>query len=125
METVLVCVAPEADYALYELWHQQFHGAGWEAHVLPVTELDPASLPTVAAVVAQATDWPDDQLAPWLAAIRQAVGPRRRVLALLPRPPASYPAETQALWHHALGYGHKLSEVVAVVNDFLAGRKPN
>src|SRR5687767_1213001 len=124
METVLVCVAPQADYDLYELWHQQFHGAGWEAHVLPVTELGAAPLPPIAAAVAQATDWPDDQLAPWLAAIRHVVGPRRRLLALLPRPPASYPAETQALWHHALGYGHKISEVVAVVNDFLAGREP-
>ena len=121
METVLVCVAPDAGYDLYELWHQQFHGAGWEAHVLPVTEVGMAPLPPVAAVVAQATDWPDDQLHAWLVAIRQAVGPRRRMLALLPRPPASYPVETQALWHHALGYGAKISEVVEVVNGFLAG----
>ncbi len=121
METVLICVAPEASYDLYELWHQQFHGAGWEAHVLPVTEVGAVPLPPVAAVVAQATDWPDEYLHAWLSAIRQAVGPRRRILALLPKPPASYPAATQALWHHALGYGAKISEVVAVVNDFLAG----
>ena len=123
METVLVCVAPEAGYVLYELWHQQFHGAGWEAHVLPVTEVGVTPLPPIAAVVAQATDWPDEQLEAWLALIRRTVGPRRRVLALLPRPPASYPAATQVLWHAALGYGHTISEVVAVVNDFLAGNR--
>lgn len=123
METVLVCVAPEATYDLYELWHQQFHGAGWEAHVLPVTEVSTASLPPVAAVVAQATDWPDAELHACLRLVRQAVGPRRRILALLPRPPATYPAETQALWNHALGYGAKLTEVVAIVNDFLAGNR--
>jgi hypothetical protein len=121
METVLVCVAPEAGYELYELWHQQFHGAGWEAHVLPVTEVGAELLPPVAAAVAQATDWPDEQLPVWLAAIRQAIGPRKRLLALVPRPPASYAAETQALWNHALGYGAKINEVVAVVNDILAG----
>ncbi len=121
METVLVCVAPEAPYDLYELWHQQLHGAGWEAHVLPVTEVGQAPLPTVAAAVAQATDWPEEHLHTWLAALRAALGPRKRLLALLPRPPATYPAETQALWNHALGYGAKISDVVGVVNDFLAG----
>lgn len=123
METVLVCVAPEAGYDLFELWHQQLRGAGWEAHVLPVDEIGAAPLPAVAAAVAQATDWPDEKLHVWLAAVRQAVGPRKRVLALLPRPPETYPAETQALWNHALGYGARLSEVVGVVNDFLAGNR--
>ena len=123
METVLVCVAPEAGYDLYELWHQQFKGAGWEAFVLPADEIGTTRLPPVAAVVAQATGWPDDHLHAWLAAIRQAVGPRKRVLALLPRPPASYPTETQALWHHALGYGARINDVVEVVNEFLAGRR--
>jgi hypothetical protein len=123
METVLVCVAPEAGYDLYELWHQQLHGAGWEAHVLPVTEVGYAVLPPIAAVIAQATDWPEAHLHAWLSAIRQVVGPRKRVLALLPRPPANYPAETQALWNHALGYGAKISDVVEVVNDVLAGRR--
>ena len=123
METVLVCVAPEAGYDLYELWHQQFHGAGWEAYVLPVTDIGTTVLPPLAAVVAQATDWPDEHLHAWLSAIRQAVGPRKRLLALLPRPPASYPAETQSLWHHALGYGTTLHEVVEMVNDFLAGNR--
>ena len=123
METVLICVAPEASYDLYELWHQQFHGAGWEAYVLPVTEVTTTELPPLAAVVAQATDWPEDKLKEWLMAIRQAVGARRRLLALLPQPPASYPAETQALWNHAFGYGAKLTDVVAIVNDFLAGNR--
>lgn len=123
METVLVCVAPDARFDLYELWHQQLHGAGWEAHVLPVTDVMGAGLPPVAAVVAQATDWPEAQLHGFLSAIRQAVGPRKRVLALLPKPPASYPAETQALWNHALGYGAKINEVVEVIDDFLAGRR--
>jgi hypothetical protein len=123
METVLVCVAPEAGYDLYELWHRQLHGAGWEAYVLPVTEIATTALPRVAAVVAQATDWPDEELHAWLSAIRKAVGPRRRLLALLPRPPAGYPAETQSLWNHALGYGAKLTEVVEVVNDFIAGNR--
>ena len=123
METVLVCVAPDASYDLYELWHQQLHGAGWEAYVLPVTELGTTELPAIAAAVAQATDWPEEQLHGWLAAIRQAVGARRRVLALLPRPPASYPAETQALWNYGLGYGATISEIVAVVSDFLAGNR--
>jgi hypothetical protein len=123
LETVLVCVAPEAGYELYELWHQQLHGAGWEAFVLPVTDLAGTALPPVAAAVAQATDWPDADLHEWLSALRQALGPRKRLLALLPRPPGSYPAETQSLWNHALGYGAKLTEVVAVVNDFLAGNR--
>ena len=123
METVLVCVAPEAGYDLYELWHQQFRGAGWEAYVLPVTELATSTLPPLAAVVAQATDWPESRLHEWLAAIRQAVGARRRVLALLPRPPESYPEATRALWNEALGYGAKIGEVVEIVNDFLAGNR--
>jgi hypothetical protein len=123
VETVLVCVAPDASYDLYELWHQQLHGAGWEGYVLPVTDVFGAVLPPVAAVVAQATDWPEAHLHGWLSAIRQAVGPRKRVLALLPKPPASYSAETQALWNHALGYGAKINEVVEVINDFLAGRR--
>jgi hypothetical protein len=123
VETVLVCVAPEAGYDLYELWHQQLRGAGWEAYVLSVDEVGLNPLPPVAAVVAQATDWPDDKLHAWLAAVRRVVGPRKRLLALLPRPPESYPPETRALWHHALGYGARLTEVVGVVNDFLAGNR--
>ncbi len=121
MEIVLVCVAPDADYALYELWHRQFRGRDWEAFVLPVSDVGRAELPRVAAVVAQATDWPPDKLRDWLAEVRRVVGPRKRLLALLPRPPASYPPETQALWTRALGYGATIHETVEIVDDFLAG----
>ena len=116
-----MCVAPDADYALYELWQRQLRGRDWEAFVISVTEVGDVEMPRVAAVVAHASDWPPGQVHAWLADIRRVVGPRKRLLALLPRPPASYPAETQALWTRALGYGAKISEAVAVVDDFIAG----
>ncbi len=122
MDTVLICVSPEADFALYELWHQQFRGREWEGFVLPVTELSRAELPTVAAAVAHATDWPDEHLAEWLGLIRRAIGPRKRLLALLPRPPSSYAPEIQALWTRALGYGAKIGEAVTIVEEMIAGR---
>jgi hypothetical protein len=121
VETVLVCVAPEADYDLYELWARHLRGAGWEPHVVSIADLDAGSLPRLAAAIAHAVHWPDDQLPAWLGAVRRAIGPRRRLLALLPRPPASYPAETQALWTRAFGYGATIAEAVEVVNEFLAG----
>jgi hypothetical protein len=122
METVLVLVAPEAGFDLYELVQRQFRGRGWEAMVLPVTDVATADLPPIAAVVAHATDWPEKNLHEWLAAVRERVGKRKRLLVLLPRPPASFPPETQMLWSGALGYGAKISEAVAIVDDYVAGR---
>lgn len=121
MEIVLVAVAPEAGYAEYELLRRHLRGPGWEAEVLPVDEAIEQP-PAAAAVVAVATDWPAEQVGPWLAALRQAVGPRKRLLALMPQPPESYPPETQALWTRALGYGTRLREAAEIVGDFVAGR---
>jgi len=121
-ETVLICVAPEAGADLYQFFERQFKGRGWEAHVIPVTDVGTVEPDEIAAVIAHASDWPDEKLAEWLTLIRSALGSRKRVLALLPRPGEHYPAGTQALWTHALSYGFKISQALEIVNDFLAGR---
>jgi hypothetical protein len=123
METVLVCVAPEADFELYELLQRQLRGPAWEAYVVPVTDVENVELPPLAGAVALVTDWPDEQVQDWLAALRRAIGLRVRILALLPRPPESYPAETQRLWNKAFGYGAKISAAVAIVNEFVDERR--
>ena len=61
METVLVCLSPEAAYDLYQFFEAQFKGKHWEAYVIPVTDVAAVST-GVAAVVAHATDWPPEKL---------------------------------------------------------------
>jgi hypothetical protein len=123
METVLVCLSPSASIQDYEFFEAQFKGKGWEPYVVDADAAGEADTTRIAAVVAHATDWPEAELAGRLRRIREAVGPRKRLLAILPRPPDQYPAETQQLWSQALGYGFKISEAVAIVDDFIAGRR--
>lgn len=122
METVLVCVSPAADYDLYRFFDAQFKGKDWEPYVVPVTEVEKVNRRQVVAVVAHATDWPAEHIHTWLMRIRSALGPHKRLLALLPKPPEHYPPETRALWDHALGYGFKVGAAIAIVDDFIAGR---
>jgi hypothetical protein len=95
--------------------------------LLPVTDVEGAELPPVSVVVAHAVDWPEGRLHEWFAAIQRAVGPRKPIVALLARPPESYPLETQALWTRAyFAFGFKLGQMIEVVEDYLAGRvRPN
>jgi hypothetical protein len=122
-DTVLICLAPAASAEHYRFFNDQFQGRAWEPLLLPVTDLPAADLPPISAVVAHAVDWPDERLHGWFALIRQAVGARKPVLALLVRPPESYPAETQALWTRAFfGFGFKVGQIIEVIEDHLAGR---
>lgn len=119
---MLVCVAPEAAYDLYQFFETQFKGRHWEPYVISVDQVAHTVEEQVAAVVAHATDWPPEKVHEWLTLIRTTVGPRQRLLVILSRPPDQYPAETQKLWTRALGYGYKISQAIAIVDDFIAGR---
>jgi hypothetical protein len=122
-DSVLVCLAPQAKPELYRFFNEQLQGRAWEPVLLAVTDVESADLPAVSAVVAHAVDWPEDQLHNWFAAIRRAVGPRKPVVAMLARPPESFPAETQALWTRAFfGFGFKVGQLIELIEDLLAGR---
>ena len=122
METVLICVAPDAGLDIYQFFEERFKGPGWEPYVIPATEVAGAKVHRAAAVVAHASYWPQAHIHNWLADIRETVGPRNRVLAILPHPPHYYPEETQTLWNQALGYGYKINAVIEIIDDFIAGR---
>ena len=122
METVVLCVAPGVAQDVVYFLEQQFHGRGWAPLVLPATEVVAENLKGVLALVAYTADWPADKLEPWLAALRAAAGPRKRLLALLPRAPHMYPSTTQALWNAALGGGYSTADAISIIDDFVAGR---
>jgi hypothetical protein len=122
METVLVCISPDIPAHDYEFLEAQLKGRGWDARLADVTTLAAVEVEGISAAMAYAADWPEARLEDWLRGARAAIGPRRRLLAVLPHPPESYPAETQALWSRAVGYGTKISVLIEIVNGFLAGR---
>lgn len=122
METVLVCLSPGAQLADYGLFETQLKGPAWEAQAVDVTTLRAGGATEAAAAVAYAADWSDALVATWLPLVRSAIGPHRRLLAILPRPPDSYPPEIQATWTRAVGYGYKIADLIAIVDGFLAGR---
>lgn len=122
METVVLCVAPGVARDVIDFLEQQFCGRGWAPLVLPATEVAPENLQGVLALVAYTADWPVEMLEPWLAALRAAAGPRKRLLALLPRAPHMYSAEIQSLWSAALGGGYSTADAISIIDDFVAGR---
>ena len=122
METVVLCVAPGGAQDVVYFLEQQFHGHGWAPLVLPATEVVAENLKGVLVLVAYTAEWPADKLEPWLAALRAAAGPRKRLLALLPRAPHMYPSATQALWNAALGGGYSTADATSIIDDFVAGR---
>lgn len=122
METVVLCVAPGVAQDVVDFLEQQFHGRGWAPLVLPATEVMAESLKGVLALVAYTAHWPEGKLKPWLVALRAAAGPRKRLLALLPRAPHMYPPEIQSLWSAALGGGYSTADAISIIDDFVAGR---
>ena len=122
MDTVVLCVAPGVARDVIDFLEQQFYGRGWAPLVLPATEVTPENLKGVLALVAYTADWPVEMLEPWLAALRAAAGPRKRLLALLPRAPHMYSAEIQSLWSAALGGGYSTADAISIIDDFVAGR---
>lgn len=122
METVVLCVAPGVARDVIDFLEQQFYGRGWAPLVLPATEVAPENLKGVLALVAYTADWPVEMLEPWLAALRAAAGPRKRLLALLTRAPHMYSAEIQSLWSAALGGGYSTADAISIIDDFVAGR---
>jgi len=123
MEHLLICVEPNAPVDIYEFFEGNFRDPGWEPYVIPVTDVKLADLRDIAAVIAIASNWPQENIHAWLADIRTTVGPNKRVLAILPRPPCDYPDATRAMWDQALGYGYKINAVIAIIRDFVAGRR--
>lgn len=121
METILVCVNPDASSDIYSFFDTHFRGHGWESYVIPVTDVAEAHVLRPAAVIAHASNWPQPLLHKWLADIRATIGPRKQLLAILPRPPCEYTNDTQALWNKAVGYGFKIHEVTAIIRGFIAG----
>lgn len=122
METVVLCVAPGVARDVSDFLEQQFHGRGWAPLVLPATEVATENLKGVLALVAYTADWPVEMLEPWMGALRAAAGPRKRLLALLPRAPHMYPPALQVLWSAALGGGYSTANAISIIDDFVAGR---
>lgn len=118
----MFCVAPGVARDVINFLEQQFYGRGWAPLVLPATEVAPENLKGVLVLVAYTADWPVEMLEPWLAALRAAAGPRKRLLALLPRAPHMYSAEIQSLWSAALGGGYSTADAISIIDDFVAGR---
>lgn len=121
VDIVLILVADDADDAVYALFETQFAGESWAPLVLPISDVNIEKIKRVAAVVAHAQDWAADPR-PELQSIRDVYGGYKRILALLPKPPETYPAETQALWNAALGYGFSFSEARKIILNIIAGR---
>ena len=122
MDTVLICVAPNDHPSVYDFFINSLQDQGWDLLIIPVTEISTENIEGVAAVLAYAVNWPKESLHGWLSDTHQAIGPRRRMLAVLPRPPHSYPDETQILWNESLGYGAKIISIVSIVRNFISGR---
>ncbi len=121
MDIVLILVANDADDAVYDLFETHFQGEYWAPVVMPISEVGAEKLKRVAAVVAHALDWSTDPKAELLS-IREIYGNYKRILALLPKPPETYPEETQAIWNAALGYGFTFADARKIVSDMIAGR---
>ena len=121
VDIVLILVANDADDTIYELFESHFVGEHWAPVVLPISEVGVEKLKRVAAVVAHALDWSTDPHSELLA-IREVYGNYKRILALLPKPPETYPTETQAIWNAALGYGFTFVDARKIVTDMIAGR---
>ena len=122
MQLVLLCIDPAAERIEQDFFITQFHGRHWEPFLVSVDTLAEIELPPVAAAVAYAADWPDENLAERLQTIRSAIGDHKQLLAILPRPPDSYPEATRSIWTRAFGYGFRLSEAIDTIDDFIAGR---
>jgi len=122
MKLVLLCIDPAAERIEQDFFIAQFHGRRWEPFLVSVDMLAKTELPRVVAAVAYAADWPDENLTERFQTIRSAIGDHKRLLAILPRPPDSYPETTRSIWNRAFGYGFRLSEAIDTIDDFIAGR---
>jgi hypothetical protein len=122
METVLILVSADTPEAVWRFFEQY-----WQSEQVQPLLLTPADLPTaptqIAAIVLYGWGCDASELATRCQALRAKYGHRKRMLAILPRPPHTYPEDLQAQWQVATGYGNSIHALQQIIGDFLAGRR--